>query len=199
MSATPRDEIKAIRRDVLRYLRLIGGLIAALWLIELVDALVFGGSLETLGLKPRTRAGLPGLVLHPLLHTDLAHLTANSVSLAIFGLMVLLRDERDFWAVTALAWVLGGIGTWLIGYAGNHIGASGVIFGYFGYLLLTGWFERRFGAMVLSTLVLLVWGNILFGLIPLRRGISWELHVFGFIGGVLAAWLRARRRHNAVT
>lgn len=199
MSATPRAELAAIRRDVRRYIGLIGGLIAALWLIELVDALVFGGSFQTLGIKPRTRAGLPGILLHPLLHTDLAHLTANTVSLAIFGLMVLVRDERDFWIVTALVWLLGGIGTWIIGHAGNHIGASGLIFGYFGYLLMTGWFERRFGAMLLSTLVLVVWGNILFGLIPLRRGISWELHVFGFIGGVLAAWIRARRRRNAET
>jgi membrane associated rhomboid family serine protease len=196
MSTAPRNELASIRRDIRRYIGLIGGFIVALWLIELVDALVFGGSLETLGLQPRARAGLPGIALHPLLHADLAHLTANTFSLAIFGLMVLLRDPRDFWVVTALAWLLGGIGTWLVGHAGNHIGASGLIFGYFGYLLLTGWFERRFGAMILSTLVLLVWGNVLFDLIPLRRGISWELHVFGFIGGVLAAWLRPRRRRN---
>ncbi|MGH8567227.1 MAG: rhomboid family intramembrane serine protease [Gammaproteobacteria bacterium] len=193
----PRDDFTAVRRDVLRYLRLIGAVIAALWLIEILDWVVFRGSLDTFGLEPRARRGLPGVVLHPLLHIGAAHLTANSVSFAIFGFMVLLRDQRDFWNVSALAWLVGGVGTWLVGHAGNHIGASGVIFGYFGYLLLTGWFDRRFGATLLSVVVLLLWGHVLFGLLPFQRGMSWELHVFGFIGGVLGAWLRGRRRRGS--
>lgn len=102
MPAAPRDDLAVVRRDVLRYLRLIGAVIAALWLIEILDWVVFRGSLDTLGLEPRARRGLPGVVLHPLLHTGVAHLTANSVSFAIIGFMVLLRDERDFWMVSAL-------------------------------------------------------------------------------------------------
>ena len=102
----------------------------------------------------------------------------------------------DFWTVSILATLVGGIGIWLVGRAGPHIGISGVIFGYFGYLLLTGVFDRKLGAFLLSLLTFLIWGRLLLGLSPLQRGISWEGHLFGLAGGIAGAWLRARRRRG---
>ncbi|MCU0613139.1 MAG: rhomboid family intramembrane serine protease, partial [Candidatus Eisenbacteria bacterium] len=99
-----------------------------------------------------------------------------------------------FWVVTLVGGVASGFGTWILGRPAIHIGASGVIFAYFGYLICTGWFERRAGSIVLSILVLLVWGSTIFGVLPVQRSVSWEGHLFGLLGGASAAWLLARRR-----
>jgi membrane associated rhomboid family serine protease len=112
----------------------------------------------------------------------------------LFGGLVILRDETDFWTTVLLGTLIGGLGVWLFGRPSIHVGASGVVFALFGYLLLTGWFDRSVGAILLSAVVFLLWGSALFGLSPMQVGISWEAHLFGFLAGGLAAWLRARRR-----
>jgi membrane associated rhomboid family serine protease len=180
---TPASEVEVAREELARYLRratrAIGGSIALTWGVSAVNGLVFAGSLNAWGILPRTARGLVGIPLSPLLHGGIFHLLSNSVGLLLLGGLVILREER--------------LGVWAFGRPVVHIGISGVIFGYLGYLLLTGWFERRFGSIVLSIVAFLLWAPMLLGMLPVQIGVSWESHVFGFVSGVLAAWWLARR------
>lgn len=191
------DSLGQIGLDLRRHAGTLGAVVALLWAIELVDLAMLGGALDGLGIRPRTPEGLVGIPLHPLLHLGLGHLALNTIGILLFGGLVMLRDSRDFWTAVVLGTLIGGIGTWLFGRPSVHIGASGVVFALFGYLLLTGWFDRSLGAVFLSALVFLLWGSALFGLSPLQRGVSWEAHLFGFVAGGLTAWLRSRRRAGA--
>lgn len=165
-----------------------------LWLIELVDIAVFGGGLDHLGVVPRSLAGLKGLVLAPFLHGGVAHLAANTVPFLVLGVLTMARKRMDFWVVSVTSALSAGLGAWLLGAPGTvHIGASGVIFGYFGFLLARGIYERRAGAVVLSLLVGWFFGGMLWGVLPaVGAGISWQSHLFGFLGGALTARLMGR-------
>lgn len=173
----------------------LSGLLLILWLVEVVDLVFFGGSLDAYGIAPRSVDGLMGIPLAPILHGGLAHLAANTVPLLVLAWLVMLRETWHLPVVAAIVVLLGGLGVWLFGRAGSvHIGASGLVFGLLGFLLLAGWFERRLGAILLSLVVLVAYGGLLVGLLPGGRGVSWEAHLFGFAAGVLAARLLARRR-----
>jgi membrane associated rhomboid family serine protease len=111
----------------------------------------------------------------------------NTLPFLVLGWLIMLRNTHDFLRVTLVVGLASGLGTWLFGSPGSHIGASGVIFGYLGYLLLRGFFERRLGSISLSVLVGTLYGSMIWGILPLQQGISWEGHLFGFLGGVLAA------------
>jgi membrane associated rhomboid family serine protease len=191
---TPAEAGAAFRRELRRNLRILVGVLALLWLILAVDALAFGGGLRQWGIEPRTVRGLRGLLVAPLLHSGVGHLLGNSVGFAMLGGLVLMREAWHFWTVTAVGALVGGLATWLFGRPPMHIGASGVIFAYFGYLLVAGWLERKLGAIILSLFVFMTWGTLLFGVLPGQIGISWEGHLFGLVGGILAAALIARRR-----
>jgi membrane associated rhomboid family serine protease len=138
--------------------------------------------------------GLVGIALAPLLHGGFGHLIANTIPLITLGWLIMLRETRDLIAVTVLSALVSGLGVWLVGASYSvHIGASGVIFGYFGFLLLRGYFERSLIAVLLSIVVAVLYGGMLWGVFPSGRLISWEGHLFGFLGGVLAARFMARR------
>ena len=165
----------------------LGGTLAVFWAVFLVNT-VLGGSLLTLGVIPRTMIGLRGILFAPFLHGSLNHLAANSIPFLALGWMVMLRDERHFIPVTLAGMIGSGITTWLLGAPGSvHIGASGVIFGYLGFLMLTGWYTRSFISILLSVIVTLFWGSLVFGIMPGEPGISWQSHIGGFLGGVFAA------------
>jgi membrane associated rhomboid family serine protease len=158
------------------------------WSVELVDRVAYGGSLERYGIQPRALAGLWGILAAPLLHVGWVHLTANTVPFVVLGWLVMLRKISDFVVVTALAILVGGLGVWLLGAPNSiHVGASGLIFGYLGYLLARGYFERSIWAVLLGLVALLLYGGVLWGVLPGQPGISWEGHLFGFVGGVAAA------------
>jgi membrane associated rhomboid family serine protease len=171
----------------------LGSALAVFWTVFVFNALV-GGSLLRMGIIPRTTAGLRGILVAPFLHGSLNHIVANSIPFVVLGWMVMLRDERHFVPVT-LAGLLGsGLVAWLLGAPGTvHIGASGLIFGYLGFLMLTGWYTRGFGSILLSVIVTLAWGSLVFGMMPGAPGISWQAHVGGFLGGVFAARLLSPR------
>jgi membrane associated rhomboid family serine protease len=167
--------------------------IGAIWLIFAINLFVFGGRLLAFGILPRAEEGLPGIVIAPLLHGGINHLLANTGGILIFGGLVMLRSRSHFWMVTIVGALASGIGTWLFGRPAVHVGASGIVFAYFGYLLFTGFFERRIGSLLLSITVFVIWGPTLYGILPIKSDISWEGHVFGFIGGIVAAWVLAGR------
>lgn len=173
----------------------LGATTAPLWAV-LAANIVVGGSLFAYGVQPRTLAGLRGIFLAPFLHASVAHLMANTVPLLVLGWLVLLRDARHFISVTLISAVGAGLVAWTLGAPGSvHIGASGIVFGYFGFLVFAGWFARSFGSIILSVAVTALWGTAVLGVLPGQPGISWQAHLGGFIGGALAAkWLAPRRR-----
>jgi membrane associated rhomboid family serine protease len=187
---------RALRGEVRSQALVLGGTLALLWLLEILDLVAFHGRLDQLGIKPRTARGLIGVPLHPFLHVGLGHLAANSAGMLFAGWFIVNRRRRDFFLVWACATLIGGIGTWLIApSASTHLGASGVVMGLMGFLVARGWFERRFFAILASlVMTLILGGTILGGLFPDDPRISWQVHLFGFAGGILAARLARTRR-----
>jgi membrane associated rhomboid family serine protease len=167
--------------------------VGGLYVVEVLDQLS-GSRLERAGgIEPREADGLDGIVFAPVLHGPWGHLLANTLPVLVFGFLVLLGGVRRWLAVTGVVWVIGGVGVWLTGPAGTiHFGASVLIFGWLSYLLLRGAFTRHPGQLALGLLLLLMYGGVLWGVLPGQPGISWQGHLFGAIGGGLAAWWLGR-------
>jgi len=190
MLTTPRPV--SVVKHLRTHATVLGSSVATLWLVFGVDA-VLGGALLQFGIVPRSVDGLRGIVFAPFLHRDLAHLTANTASLLLLGWLVMLRDPRHFALVGLSAAVGAGLLCWLLGAPNSiHIGASGVIFGFLGFLIFAGWYARSLASVALSILVIALWGGLVFGVLPGAPGISWQAHLGGFLGGALAARRFAR-------
>lgn len=169
--------------------------VGILWLIELLDWLFFQGALDGLGVVPRQLNGLRGVLFAPLLHGGWGHLLANTLPLLLFGFLVMLRYRPQFLFISILIALVSGLGTWLIAPANTiHIGASGLIFGYFAFLVVNAWYERSLASVVLAILVFFLYGSMLWGVLPSGNSISWQGHFFGLVGGGLAAYYIAPRR-----
>ncbi len=192
---TTQERLQAYGDQAKRLLQPIVLFIVALWVLELVDRLFFHGQLDRLGIAPRQLAGLRGILFAPLLHASFAHLLANTIPLLILSTLIVLRHNGRFWAITGLIVLVSGLGTWLIAPAHTlHIGASGLIFGYFAYLVVNAFYERSLAAVGLAGLVILIYGGLLSGIWPGGAGISWQGHLFGLVGGGLAAYYFSNRR-----
>jgi membrane associated rhomboid family serine protease len=165
-----------------------------MWGLELIDLVIFQGALDGYGIFPRTIIGLRGILFAPFLHGGLPHLIANTVPFLTLGWFVMLQKTSDFFIVTAITMVVSGLGVWLIGSPGIHIGASGLVFGYLGFLLLRGYFQRNIPSILLSLIVGFLYGGAIWGILPTVPGVSWEGHLFGFIGGIIAARLLSQRK-----
>jgi membrane associated rhomboid family serine protease len=182
--------VQALKHTAVTQVAILFVCVLAAWSVELVDRVAYGGALERFGIHPRDLASLWGILLAPLLHVGWLHLIANTGPFLVLGWLVMLRKISDFVVVTALAVLIGGLGVWLVGAPNSiHVGASGLIFGYLGYLLARGYFERSLWAVLLGVAALVLYGGVLWGVLPGQPGISWEGHLFGFIGGVAAARL----------
>jgi membrane associated rhomboid family serine protease len=191
------DELRQTTIRVRRQLTFLGIIVLAMWLLELVDALLLGQRLNGLGVRPRALGGLWGILFMPLLHGGIGHVAANTIPFLVLGWLVIMRRTGDFLTVTALALLVSGVGVWLFGAANTvSIGASGLVFGYFGFLVLRGYFERSLFAILVAVVVLIFYGGMFWGVLPQRAGVSWEAHLFGFLGGALAAWLLARDKER---
>ena len=130
-----------------------------------------------------------------MLHVGFGHVAANTIPFLVLGWFVLLRGTKTFFLVAFITILVSGLGTWLLGPANSiHLGASGLVFGFFGYLLFRGYFERSWEAVALAVIVAVLYGSMLYGLVPRGPGISWQMHLFGFLGGGLAAYLLANGR-----
>lgn len=168
------------------------GLLAVMWLLRIADS-VLPGSFTGLGLRSWDLGSLGGLVLGPLLHTGWPHLLSNSVPFLVLGCLVAVEGARRFWVVTAVVALVGGAGTWLVNAPGTlTVGASVLVFGYFGYVLARTFVapstSHRIGyAVIAVSVVALYGGSMLWGLLPVQQGVSWQAHLFGGVGGVLAA------------
>lgn len=177
--------------------RLLIPAVALLWLIEIVDVTIFSNRLEAHGIEPREFDGLEGIAFSPFLHDDWGHLLANTAPFLVLGALVYSAGHRVFWRVTVGAALIGGLATWLLARSGNHIGASLVIFGYFGFLIVDGVLGRSFRSILVAVLAAALYRGILWGALPTAGGgVSWEGHLFGLVAGGVVAFLlnRANRR-----
>ena len=167
-------------------------LVAVMWVAEVVDAVV-DHRLDRYGIEPREVDGLDGVLFAPFLHVGFGHLIANTLPFAVMGAVIALEGPVRLLAVTALVALVSGLGTWLVATEGTiHVGASGVVFGYSTYLIARGVFNRRLGEIGIGVVVAVLWGGVLLAGLEPREGISWQGHLFGAVGGVIAAAMLAR-------
>ena len=160
------------------------------WVIEFFNSLS-GHAFHTFGILPRTQTGLRGILFAPLLHQDPQHLLLNTVPLAVLGWLVLLRGTTVFLRVSLTIVLLSGIGVWAFGRPHYHLGASGLVVGFFGYLVSRAFYERSWRSMLVATITLLFYGGLITSVLPNHPEVSWESHLAGLLAGVAAAWAGA--------
>ena len=160
------------------------------WVVGVINFAYLGSGLNRLlGIRPRQPHGLLGILFSPFLHRNAAHLIANTLPFAILGWLVLLQGLDNFYALSVAILLVSGLGTWIFGRAAIHLGASGLIFGYLGYLIARGYLEVTLMTLGLAFVVMLLYGDQFWTMLPDSDDttLSWEGHMFGFLGGVLAA------------
>ncbi|KAA2261342.1 rhomboid family intramembrane serine protease [Solihabitans fulvus] len=167
------------------------GFLALLYVIQVLNVITNYGLLG-FGDIPRDFSHWDGVLFAPLLHGSWQHLFGNSLPLLVLGYLTTSLGLGKFFGVTTIIWLTGGLGVWVFGHDGVHIGASGLIFGYLTYLLVRGLFARSVTQIGIAVAVFALYGWVLLGMLPGQPGISWEGHLFGALGGVLAAWGVAR-------
>lgn len=188
--APPRSSGRWVTR-VIQPLILLG----VMWLIRALDAVLPGSWIRAFGIESWTLDGLDGILLSHGLHTGWPHLLANTIPFLVLGVLVALDGVGRFWAVTGIVAVVAGVGTWIFNAPGTvTVGASGMVFGYFGYLLARAFVARSLGHGILYALIALAvvtvyGGSMLAGIFRAAEGISWQAHLFGAIGGALAAFI----------
>jgi len=167
-------------------------LAALMWVSEIIDT-VPGVDLDQYGIQPREVDGLTGIAAAPMLHAGFDHLVANTSVFVVLGLLVAWLTKH-FWKVTVGVALLGGLAVWLVGAPQSvHIGASGLVYGYAAFLVVYGLVARRVTAVIVAVVVFLVYGSIVWGVLPGQPGVSWEGHLFGAVAGLLLAVLLGRR------
>jgi membrane associated rhomboid family serine protease len=172
--------------------KILIALVAVMWAVEVADVAT-DLQLDQYGIEAREPEGLDGIVTAPFLHVGFAHLLGNTIPFVIMGLLIAFEGARRLLAVFAIVALVSGLGTWLVAPEGSiHVGASGVVFGFATYLVARGWFNRRPGQIAIGLAVVAVWGGVLLGGLQPQEGISWQGHLFGAIGGLLAARVLAR-------
>ncbi|MEJ7824957.1 MAG: rhomboid family intramembrane serine protease [Solirubrobacteraceae bacterium] len=184
-------------RDRASALKLLAGMIALMWGLEVVDVAA-GHRLDAYGIHPRDTAGLAEIVSAPFLHVGFGHLISNTVPFATMGITIALGGLARVVLVTIIVGVVSGLGVWLIAPSNEvHLGASGLVFGYASYLVSRGILSRRLAELAIGVVVVVIWGvGLAQGLLP-QEQISWQAHLFGAIGGIAAAFMLAKRREPA--
>ena len=162
------------------------GLVAVMWIVGVVNIL-FDYRLSEFGIVPRSIDGLRGIPLMPFLHANFNHLVVNTLPVALLGALVAIQGKGGFLKATAFIMLVGGFALWVVGREGVHVGASGLIFGYVGYLIARAWYVRSIGAVLVAIVVIVLYGGALFGVLPTTPGVSWEGHLTGLLAGGLAA------------
>ncbi len=166
-------------------------LLAVIWVVEAVN-LVMGHGLANWGILPRDSSGLIGIPLAPFIHGSLVHAISNTIPLIVLGGLTLMAGRGRFWEATILIVLLSGALVWVFARGAYHIGASGLVFGYFGILLGRAVFERSILSFVIAAITVALYGGLIWGVLPTRTYISFEAHLFGMIAGIVVAWLERK-------
>jgi membrane associated rhomboid family serine protease len=186
------------QRESVQGLVLLIGIVALMWLVEAINAVTGGRTLDSDGgIYPRNVDHLWAIFTAPFLHASFTHLIDNTVPFVFMGVIIALRGAWRLAIVTLIVIVVGGLGTWLVAPGGTvTVGASGVVFGYATYLFTRGLFDRSWLEILTGVVVGVVWGGALVASVVPHTGISWQAHLCGAVGGVVAAWLLAGRHSS---
>ncbi len=195
---SPKRRGSALLPDRVRPALITVGVFAALLIIVQLVNWAMSYRLTQFGIEPRDWSGLWGVLAAPLLHGSWAHLWSNLVPLVIMGVLIMLGGVRQFLAVTVLVWLVAGIGVWLTAPSGSvTVGASGIVFGWLAFLIARGIWTRSWQHILLGLVLLAVYGSIFWtGIVTVAAAditgvvsVSWQGHLFGALGGLLAAFL----------
>ncbi len=179
-------------KSIIRQLRPLLVFLFAIWFMAALTFFMPG--LREHGIVPRTVSGLWGILFSPFLHSGFSHLVSNSLGFFILGLLLLSLDGKRIYLIIVMLILFSGAGTWLIGRSSAvHIGASGLIYGMLGYILLSGFFRRDVKSIVISLIVFLLYGGLIWGVFPTDKFVSWEGHLCGLVSGILLAWMLSKR------
>lgn len=197
MSSYYRQPVKKNR--ALKELRILIVSLGIFWIIEIADVFVFNNSLDSYGIQPHSMIGLRGIVFAPFLHGGFPHLIANTIPFLTLGWLTMVQETSDFYIVSIASALIGGLGVWVFGSPQSvHIGASILIYGYLGFLLLRGYFQKNFPSIALSIFVVIAYGSLIWGVFPSQMGVSWQGHLFGFVGGAIAAKMVAQEKKSGI-
>lgn len=167
-------------------------LVALIWGVELVN-LVLGHRLGSLvGIEPRSLGGLIGIPLAPLIHVGLLHAVSNTIPLLILGGLTIIGNRKEFWETTITVALLTGALVWVFGRNGVHVGASGLVFGYFGVIVARAAVKRGVIEIATAIVTIIFYGGLLWGVLPHRNFVSFESHIFGLVAGIFIVWLNYR-------
>jgi membrane associated rhomboid family serine protease len=190
--ATSVERSKSNDEGVVSRFTPILALVVLCWAVFVVNNLMLHMQLNQYGIIPRRIGSLSGIVFAPFLHGSYKHLAANSLPLLILGAILCARSKGEFIVVSVCGILVGGGLTWLFARHAAHIGASGLVFCYFGYLSSLAYFRRNIGTLLLSVICILAYGGMIRGILPTSAAVSWEGHLAGLLTGIGAAWFMAR-------
>lgn len=166
-------------------------LLGVIWVVEVVN-FVLGHRLTSWGILPRSLGGLIGIPLAPFIHAGLWHAVSNTIPLIILGGLTMTMGTRRFWSLSVGIVLLSGLAVWLFARGSFHVGASGLVFGYFGALLARAVLERSIVSILVGFVTITMFGGLLWGVLPLRSHISFEGHLFGLLAGIAMIWFDHR-------
>lgn len=174
--------------------RFLWRFIGLLWIIEGIDLLLLGGALDQYGLWPGDWSRWEGILLMTFLHGNLYHLLSNTIGLAVFGTLLITKSWRDI-SYASVGAILGcGLAVMFLGQPGSvHIGASGLVFGWWSFLIARAFYQRDFKSIFVAVLVIFFFGGMIYGVLQGQSGISWQGHLGGAIGGIIGAWLMVKK------
>lgn len=185
----------APKKSIIQELQILIASAIAFWILEIVDVFILQNSLDRYGIQPHSWIGLRGILFAPFLHGGFGHLIANTIPFLTLGWLTMIQETSDFFIVSLVSAVVGGIGVWLFGSPDSiHIGASILIYGYLGFLLSRGYFQKNLPSIAVSLTVGILYGGYVWGVLPSQTGVSWQGHLFGFIGGAIAARAIAKEK-----
>lgn len=178
-------------------LLLVAAMAALMWIVEVIDAIA-NHRLDQYGIVPRQISGLDGILFSPFLHSGFGHLISNTIPFLILGFVIALSGAVRVLQVTVIVGLVAGLGVWLIAPSNTlTVGASGIVMGYATYLISRGVFSRRAFELLVGVVIAVVWGGMVLSSLLPTDGVSWQAHLFGGIGGVLAAWMLTADRPAA--
>ncbi|HIW91125.1 MAG TPA: rhomboid family intramembrane serine protease [Candidatus Corynebacterium avicola] len=176
------------RGRVSQALIITAGFLAVIWVIQIINALS-GYRLTTLGIHPQDLSRIWGILPAPLIHVDFGHIIANTPAVAVLLFLVALSGHKAVWASSTMTMLVAGAGVFAFGGENTvHVGASSLIYGWAVFLAIRGFFTRRILEILLGVVVVIVYAGLFWGIFPNEPGVSWQGHLFGAIGGGLAAW-----------
>lgn len=186
---------RLLGRDAQIRMNLVSGLVLLIVIFEVINSYA-GHRFNSWGINPALANPFPGIFRAPFLHATFSHAILNGGLFLVLGWLVSLRGVGKYLMISFFIVLMGGLGVWLFGRFAYHIGASGIVFGYFGFLVAIGLFERQKESLFIAFMVMPLYGGVLIGIFPSEASISWEMHLFGLLAGILAAWVWASPRRN---